>query len=197
MMSTCLLSLLLLGAQPAADASDLVAEISRLRGQVAFLETQLAKRDEALEGMRRDIRTLGDDVGSLRERMAPAPLAGPFLAAPPASSDAVGVARVAVFDPRVEVDATRRHDAVSFRVRRIEAGAVKPVGDVDLGSDQDGVDLPLDQNGALYVVDWSTSEGSTFALVLKDGASRLPVATVQVKQYQKEGRFILVGYRLE
>lgn len=196
-MTAYALSLFLLGTQAPAETGDLVAEIGRLRGQVAFLETQLHKKDEALDALRKDIHALGDEVGGLREKLSPPPLAGPFLAAPPPSSDAVGVAKVAVFDPRVEVDATRRHDAVSFRVRRIEAGALKPVGDVDLGSDQDGIDLPLDQNGALYVVDWSTSEGSTFALVLKDGASRLPVATVQVKQYQKEGRFILVGYRLE
>jgi hypothetical protein len=190
-------SLMLLAPQASASSADLVAEIGHLRGQVAFLETQLAKKDEALDAMRRDIRALGDEVGGLRERMAPTPLAGPFLAAPPSSSDLVGVAKVAVFNPRVEVDASRRHDAVSFKVRRVETGALKPVGDVDLGTDQDGVELPLDQNGALYVVDWSTSEGSSFALVLKDGASRLPVATVQVKQYQKEGRFILVGYRLD
>jgi hypothetical protein len=182
---------------PQAGGADLVAEIGRLRGQVAFLETQLQKKDEALEAMRKDIRTVGDEVGSLRERVGPPPLAGPFLAAPPPSSDTVGVAKVAVFNPRVEVDTSRRHDAVSFKVRRIESGALKAVGDADLGTDQDGVDLPIDQNGALYVVDWATSEGSTYALVLKDGASGLAVATVQVKQLQKEGRFILVGYRLD
>lgn len=195
-MTAASLSLLLLLPQT-SDAPDLALEIARLRGQVALLETRISRRDEALSAMQRDLRSVADEVSGLRERVSPPPLAGPFLAGPPPSSDLVGFAKVAVFNPRIEVDSARRHDSVSFRIRRIEAGAVKPVGDADLGTDQDGVDLPLDQNGGLYVVDWSTSEGHSYALVLKDGASGLPAATVQVKPLQKEGRFILVGYRLD
>ena len=40
-----------------------------------------------------------------------------------------------------------------------------------------GVDLPIDQSGALYLVEWSTSEGHVYNLVLRDGATPiLPVA---------------------
>lgn len=196
MMRLGLLALLALPLQAAPDAADLVAEVRHLRGQVVLLESLLAQRDQALEGMRKDVRALADEVGALKDR-ATTPVAGPFLSAPPPSSDAVGVAKVAVFAPRVEVDAKQRHDLVTLRVRRLEPGGARPVGELDLGTDQDGVELPLDQNGALYVVDWTTSEGFTHALVLRDGATRQAAATVQVKPQEREGRFIFVGYRVD
>jgi len=40
------------------------------------------------------------------------------------------------------------------------------------------VDLPIDQSGALYLVEWSTSEGHVYNLVLRDGASGQLAASV-------------------
>jgi len=188
-----------LAAAPAAaqEVPTLAREVSRLRGEVALLQSQVLRRDEALEGIRKDMRSLAEEVGGLKDRLAPPTLSGPFLAAPPPSSDSVGVAKVAVFAPRVEVDSARRHDLVTLRVKRIEAGGAKAVGETELGTDQLGVDVPIDQSGALYVVDWSTSEGLSYSLLLKDGASGQTAATVQVKPLQNEGRFIFAGYRLD
>jgi hypothetical protein len=58
-------------------------------------------------------------------------------------------------------------------------------------------DLPIDQNGALYLVEWSTTDGQSYNLVLRDGASGQPAATVPVKPLQNQGRFVFVGYRVE
>ena len=178
------------------EGADLVAEIGRLRGQVAYLEMQLRQRDDAIDGVRKDMRALSEEVGGLNDRIA-SPLSGPFLAGPPPSSDSVGVAKVAVFAPRIEVDSPRRHDLVSLKIKRIEPGGARVVEETELGTDQLGVDVPIDQNGALYVIDWSTAEGLSYSLQLKDGASGLTAATAQVKPLQNEGRFILVGYRID
>jgi hypothetical protein len=185
-------------AAPAAaqDASSLAAEISHLRGQIAFLESQLRQREQVLDGIRKDVRSLADEIGEIKDR-ASSPVSGPFLAGPPPSSDSVGVAKVAVFAPRIEVDSSRRHDLVTIKVKRIEAAGAKALEETQLGTDQVGVDVPIDQSGALYVVDWSTSEGVSYSLLLKDGASGQTAATVQVKPLQNEGRFILVGYRVD
>ena len=59
------------------------------------------------------------------------------------------------------------------------------------------MDLPIDQSGALYIVEWATSDGNAYGLELKDGTSAQVVAAVQVKQLQSQGRFIFVGYRVE
>jgi hypothetical protein len=187
----------LLAAQGAPDFSaQLAGELAFLRGQVLFLQTQVQQRDEAMANMKTEMHSISEAVGGLRDRVA-SPLAGPFLEGPPPSSDSVGVAKVAVFAPKVEVDASQRHDVVLLKVRRIEAGAIRAVGEVELGTDVNSVDLPLDQNGALYVVDWSTSEGYNYSLILRDGASHQSAATVMVKQLQNEGHFILVGYRID
>lgn len=185
-------------AAPAAaeQIEDLAQEVGRLRLQVASLELVLRSREEKIEALGRDVRALAEALSVLREQSAP-PVAGPFLSGPPPSSDSVGVAKVAVFLPRVEVDATRRHDVVNLKVRRVEATAIRSAGEVDLATDQTSVDLPLDQNGALYIVEWSTSEGNSYNLVLRDGTSGQAAATVQVKPLQNQGRFILVGYRVE
>ena len=98
---------------------------------------------------------------------------------------------------RLEAEAQRRRDIVFLKVRRVEAGAVRLVAEVELSADQPYVDLPIDQSGALYIVEWSTSDGNAYALQLKDGTSTQVVATVQVKQLQSQGRFIFVGYRVE
>ena len=101
-----------------------------------------------------------------------------------------------MFAPRLEGDNVRRRDLVKVRVRRVEAGGFRPVGEVELG--QDGtVDLPIDQNGALYVADWSTGDGQTFTLILRDGASHQEAASVKVRPEQAEGHFIFVGSRLQ
>ena len=47
------------------------------------------------------------------------------------------------------------------------------------------------------MVDWPTSEGYNYSLILRDGASHHSAATVMVKQLQNEGHFILVGYRID
>jgi hypothetical protein len=178
------------------DVSVALAELRGLQVQVAVLHRELRLRGEAVESLKKDVGSLGDEVGALKDRVTTS-VAGPFLSGPPPSSDSVGVAKVAVFAPRLEIDAARRHDLLSIRVRRMEPGAVRVVGDLDFTSDQAGVDLPLDQNGALYVVEWSTSEGHGYALSLRDGASGQTAAVVQVKPLQSKGRFIFVGYRVE
>ena len=184
---------------PAAAADrldDLHAEVGRLRGQLLAVEALVRVREEQLGLMVRELREMGQDVKALR---APAPqaIAGPFLSGPPASSDFAGVAKVAVFAPRVEIDSTRRHDSVALKLRRIEADGVTGIGEFEIGRDVLGSDVPLDRSGALYVLEWSTSDGHNFNLLLKDGASGQTAATVTVKQLQAQGRFLFVGYRLE
>jgi hypothetical protein len=196
------LGVIVVGAVLAAPPSgseelgQLVLETRGLRGQMALLEALVRKREEALEALGNDLQAMGSELAAMKERGA-ATTAGPFLAAPPAASDTVGVAKTAVFAPRVEAEATRRRDTVVLKVRRIEATEVRPVASVDLATDQIAADLPIDQSGALYVVEWSTSEGQSYSLVLKDGATGLPAATAQVKPLQNEGRFLFVGYRVE
>jgi hypothetical protein len=183
-------------ARPDGDASQALAELRGLQAQVAVLHREVRLRGEAADALKKDVGALADEVGALRDGIASS-AAVPFLSAPPPSSDSVGVAKVAVFAPRLEIDATRRHDSLSVRIRRMEPGAVRVIGDLDFGSDQAGLDLPLDQNGALYVVEWSTSEGHAYSLSLRDGASGQTAAVVQVKPLQSKGRFIFVGYRIE
>ncbi len=183
------------------DTGEMLAQIQDLRRQVAGLHQTLRQRDEWFDALKKDLGAVGDDVASLKDRVVP-PVALPFLSGPPPSSDTVGVAKVAVFAPRIAVDSSRRHDIVFLRVKRVEAGAVKPVAELELGGDQLQIDLPLDQNGALYIVDWQTSEGQTYTLLLRDGSGgpeslAQPAASVQVKPLQSQGRFIFVGYRVD
>jgi len=182
-------------AQQAEEA--MLGEIGRLRSRVVFLEDQLRQRDELLAGMGKDLKALADALGDVKERLGPAPLAGPFLQAPPQSADTVGVAKQVVLQPRLEVDSAVRHDLVALRLRRIETGGIRPVADLEVGSDVLGVDLPIDQNGAVYLLEWSTSEGFNYNLVLRDAATGKSAATVQVKQLQNQGRFLFVGYKLD
>lgn len=199
MLMSPLALVLLLGPQegrPAAvDMGPVLSELRGLRQQVSLLELALRERDAALSEMRTQLRTLGTELSEVKERSAPAP-SSPFIGGPPVPSDAVGVASTVVFAPRLEGDNVRRRDLVKVRVRRVEPGGFRAVGEVELG--QDGfVDLPIDQNGALYVADWSTGDGQTFALVLRDGATNQEAAAVKVKPEQSEGRFFFVGYRLQ
>jgi hypothetical protein len=187
--------LLLTGAAPGEAQSDR-AVVDRLEREVARLESAVRVRDEVLDEVREQIGAVREDVRRLREH-PPRDLAAAFLSSPANGSDRLGVARAAVFAPRVEVDSSVRHDTVYLTVKRIEPTAVTVVAEVELTSDLDGVDLPLDDSGALYVVDWETSEGHVYKLVLRDGASDQPAASVAVHEYQSRGRFAFVGYRVE
>jgi len=187
------------GAMPvgAADRIDeLQLEIGRLRGQLAAVDGLVRARESTLAAMTQEFRRINEDLGALKTP-APPPMAGPFLSGPPPSSDSAGIAKVAVFAPRLEVDSTRRHDTVFIKLKRIEAEAVKLVAELELAQDANGVDLPLDKSGALYVAEWVTSDGQSYSLQLKDGASAQIAASVQVKQLQAHGRMIFVGYRLD
>jgi hypothetical protein len=195
-----LAAVLLVGPAARGDElTELRAEVGRLHGEMARLETARREREDAIAGMRQDVRLLSEGLDSIRDNLKDrlVPVAGPFLAAPPPSSDSVGVAKFAVFAPRLEGESPRRRDTVFLKLRRIEAGGIRTVAEFELGSDQTTVDVPVDQNGALFLVEWSTSEGHSYSLVLKDGASGLPAATVQVKPLQSQGRFLFVGYRVE
>ena len=187
-------------ASPVLAATDEVtvlrAELGRLRGDISALESEKKRWETGVSELRESMKAVTEGVDVLRDRVA-TPVAAPFLSAPPPSSDTVGVAKVAVFAPRVEAEAQRRRDIVFLKLKRVEAGQVKLVAEVELPADQAGVDLPLDQNGALYIVEWATSDGNAFNLQLKDGTSALTAAFVQVKNLQSQGRFIFVGYRVE
>jgi hypothetical protein len=180
---------------PAAN-TDVVAELVRLRVQVASLELALGARAKAIDELQGELRSVRGDVGRLAERDTE-PMAGPFLAAPPNGSDSAGVAKVAVFAPRLRIESSSFHDVLSVRVRRMEATSVRTVGETDIPRDGSAVDLPLDRNGALYVVEWSTSEGHNFSLLLVDATSGQTAATVQVRPNMTQGRFLFVGYRTE
>lgn len=188
-----LLLLLLLG--PAQEEEALRSEVARLQGELALVRGALRERDALLGTVREELLGTREDLRELKDR--PQPVAAPFLASPPVGSDRLGVAKGAVLAPRVEVESFLRHDTVVLKVRRVEATAVRTVAELELTPDASGVDLPIDQSGALYLVEWSTSEGHVYNLVLRDGASGQPVASVPVKEKQSEGRFALVGYRVD
>jgi len=185
--------LLLLG--PIQDTDALRSEVTRLQSEMVLLRGALRERDTLLGTVREELVGVREDLRELRDR--PQPVAAPFLAAPPAGSDKLGVARGAVLAPRIEVESFLRHDTVVLKLRRVEATAVRTVAEVELTPDASGVDLPIDQSGALYLVEWATSEGHVYNLVLRDGASGQSAASVPVKEKQSEGRFALVGYRVE
>jgi len=195
MNALALLLLLPLLAVQDEEAGALRAEVGRLKGEVGLLQGALKERDALLGTVREELAGTRGDLHELRDR--PQPVAAPFLAAPPPSSDKLGVAKTAVLAPRVEVDSFLRHDTVVLKLRRVEAGAVRTVAELELTPDAAGVDLPLDQSGALYLVEWSTSEGHIYNLVLRDGASGQLAASVPVKEKQSEGRFAFVGYRVD
>jgi hypothetical protein len=180
---------------PVPEVSALQTELERLRGSVNALETKVRQGDDALDAMKADLKAVEGGVIELRSRPITPP-SGPFMAAPPPSSDAVGVAKTVVFAPRIEVDTVKRRDLVILKVRRVEASGVQLVGEKELASEE-GVDLPIDQNGALYIVDWSTTEGQSYNLLLRDGTSGQTAATAQVRLQQTQGKFIFVGYRAE
>ncbi len=185
--------LLLLG--PVQDADALRSEVTRLQSEVALLRGALSERDSLLGTVREELAGTRTDLRELRDR--PQPVAAPFLASPPAGSDKLGVAKGAVLAPRIEVESFVRHDTVVLKLRRVEAAVVRTVAEVELTPDASGVDLPIDQSGALYLVEWATSEGHVYNLVLRDGASGQLAASVPVKEKQSEGRFAFVAYRVD
>jgi hypothetical protein len=186
---------LLLAQAPSAEVAALQAVVQRLDEKVAALDTKVRQTGDELDGLKGDLKLVDAGVTDLRSRPV-SPPSGPFMAAPPPSSDAVGVAKTVVFAPRIEVDTIRRRDLVSLKLRRVEAGGARLIAEKELGNDE-GVDLPIDQNGALYIVEWSTTEGQTYNLLLRDGTSGQTAATAQVKVLQTQGRFLFVGYRTE
>ncbi|MCM2254491.1 MAG: hypothetical protein NDJ94_02350 [Vicinamibacteria bacterium] len=187
-------------AQATDPSSAAVAEHLRgLRGEVAGLHATVARQGELLTAL---AAALEDQRRLLADRATPeATAADPalaFLAGAPAASDSAGVARAVVFEPRIVSDQPRRHDLVTLRLRRVEAQRSATLAELDLGGDQAaGVALPLDRNGALYVVEWATSEGQTFSLVLRDGLTGATAAQVKVTAAQARGAFVFVGYRLD
>jgi hypothetical protein len=193
-MIACLL--LLLAAPQGRDDGGAAMFAEMMRGvelQVAALRTEMKQRQEATEGVKTEMAALRDEV----RKGAGTPLAAPFLSSPPASSDSLGVAKGPVFAPKVDADSPRRRDTIVLKVKRIEPFAVRLVGEIELVPDAVSIELPLDQNGALYLVEWSTTDGQSYNLVLRDGASGQPAATVPVKPLQSQGRFVFVGYRTE
>ena len=186
---------LFLGPQASSDdVAALQAELDRLRSKVAAMESTARQRDEALDAVKENLKAVEAGVTELRSRPVLPPSA-PFAAAPPPSSDAVGVAKTVVFAPRIEVDSLKRRDLVMLKVRRLEPSGTKLIAEKELG--EEGVELPIDLNGALYIVEWSTTEGQNYNLLLRDGTSGLTAATAQVRVQQSQGRFIFVGYRVE
>jgi hypothetical protein len=195
MMPNALALVVLLAAQESGpDMRPFLVEMREMRQQIALLEIALRQRAQALDAMAEQVRAVQGDVADIKAR--PVPPASPFMGGPPPSSDTVGVAKTVVFAPRVEADNTRRRDLVKLRVRRLEAGGSRSVGEVELGS-EGFVDLPIDQNGGLYAVDWSTTDGQTFTLTLRDGATGQEAASAKVQTLQSQGHFLFVGYRLE
>jgi hypothetical protein len=193
-MNALALVVLLAAQESGPDMRPLVAEMREMRQQIALLGIALRERAEAFEAMAGQVRAVQADVADIKGR--PVPPASPFMGGPPPSSDTVGVARTVVFSPRVEADNTRRRDLVKIRVRRLEAGGSRAIGEVELGS-EGFIDLPIDQNGGLYVADWSTTDGQTFTLTLRDGATGQEAASAKVQTLQSQGHFLFVGYRLE
>ncbi|MET0552642.1 MAG: hypothetical protein ABW221_06365 [Vicinamibacteria bacterium] len=193
-MNALALVVLLAAQESGPDLRPFLAEMRAMRQQVALLEIALRDRAAALDAMAGQVRAVQSDVADIKGR--PEPPASPFMGGPPPSSDTVGVAKTVVFAPRVEADNTRRRDLVKIRVRRLEAGGSRAVGEVELGSDG-FVELPIDQNGGLYVADWSTTDGQTFTLTLRDGATGQEAASAKVQTLQSQGHFLFVGYRLE
>jgi hypothetical protein len=183
-------------AYPQEHPEPVSSELAALRAQVASLEQALRRREQRLEEIAADVRRTSEEAATLREQVA-APVAAPYLSAPPPSSDSLGAAKVAVFAPRVQIDSSRSHDELALQVRRVEARAVPVVGQAAVGRSESGVDLPIDRSGALYIVEWSTSEGHTYTLSLVDGASGQTAVSVQVKPLQAQGRLVFVGYKVE
>jgi hypothetical protein len=188
-------------AQEATSLALVFGQLQRLQGEVAALRLAVAGHDERLAAVQRDVKAAAAETADLKDhavRLSAQPvLAAAFLASPPAGSDSLGVAKAMVFAPRLQLESLRRHDTLFLKLRRIEPGTVKLVAEFELAGSETTVDLPIDHSGALYALEWSTGEGFTFTLSLRDGASEQSAASVQARPLQNEGRFLFVGARLD
>jgi hypothetical protein len=177
----------LAAAQSESSRAESTADMDRLRAEVG-------KLDGSIHEIGGDLKR---ELAFVRDRLSLV-VATTFLQSPPPSSDVVGVAHVAVFAPHIEADNAHHRDVLVLRVRRVDASGLRTIGpDIEIASGQMSTALPVDQNGALYIVEWSTAEGYSYAVQLKDGATEAPVASVQVRPLQNRGRFMYVGYKLE
>ncbi len=185
----------------AQDAAASALELLRLRDDIRAVGVQVHKRGETLDAIQREIKAAGEELAALKERAAAfdaqVMLANAFLVSPPPPSDALGVAKTPVFDPHLHVDAVRRHDTLFLKLRRIEPGGVKLVADLELPASDTSIALPVDRNGALYVLEWSTTEGFAYSLSLRDGVGEQTLSSLQVRALLNQGRFLFVGSRLE
>lgn len=188
-------------ARAQEGSAALALEMGRLHNEIFGLGLLLKQREDAIAALRHDVKALGEDLDVLKERagaQAALPvLAAAFLASPPPASDSLGVAKAPVFAPRLHVDAVRRHDTLFLKLRRIDPTAVKLVAELELPGSEAVLDLPIDRNGALYVLEWSTSEGFSYTLALRDGAGEQTAASVQVRPLLNQGRFLFVASRLD
>jgi hypothetical protein len=179
-------------------AAMLLAPVAQAQGpddeEIKKLRDELQSLQASIQGMNKE---LGRELAYVRDRLSLV-VATTFLQSPPIASDVVGVARVAVFAPRIEAETGRERDTLHLRVKRVDASGLRLIGpDLHLPAGTLQAPLPVDQNGALYVVDWWTSEGFTFTVQLRDGASELTAASVQVRPLQNRGRFLYVAYKVE
>ncbi len=183
---------------PRVESGD---DLRRLRGELHTLSAALEQRDKTLTAMQAELAKAGADLAAMRanlSELAALPVtATAFLVSPPHGADALGVAKAMLFEPRLQLESARRHDTLFVKLRRIEPGVVELLAELELGASDSQLTLPIDRNGALYAVEWSTEEGFTFALSLQDGASEQTAASVQVRPLQNRGRFLFVGARLE
>lgn len=184
-----------------AEREALAWQVQQLRAELAVQAQAQRQRDELLDKLQREAKASSEALQATTDRLVElqgqAALSSLFLSASPSASDANGVAKALLFAPRLEIDSARRHDTLFVKLRRVEPQAIKTVATLELGASENSLALPSDRNGALYLLEWSTIEGFSFALVLRDGASEQPAATVQVKPQQNEGRFLFVAARLD
>lgn len=183
---------------PRVESGD---DLRRLRGELHTLSAALEQRDKTLSAMQAELAKAGADLAAMRanlRELAALPVtANAFLVSPPQGADALGVAKAMLFEPRLQLESARRHDTLFVKLRRIEPDTIVLLADLELGASDSLLTLPIDRNGALYAVEWSTEEGFTFTLSLQDGASEQTAASVQVRPLLNRGRFLFVGARLE
>ena len=156
------LALLLLSPvqDPGAEMGAMIGELRALRAEVSTIRIEVFQSTDAFLAMKDDLGALREEVRSSRER-GPLPRSPPrSWPVPPVPSDLLGVAKTAVFAPRVEVGlhAPPRHRDPPGEAHRRRARSTR-WRRWSSPSDAAGVDLPLDQNGALYLVEWLDRRG--------------------------------------
>ena len=195
MLMSPLALVVLLAAEERAGHAAVLAEMREMRQQIALLEIALRERARVLDLMAGQVRAVQSDVADIKGGRCRRP-ARSWAGRRPRRTRS-GSRRRSCSRRALEADNTRRRDLVKIRVRRLEASGSRPVGgEVELGADG-FVDLPIDQNGGLYVADWSTTDGQTFTLILRDGATGQEAASAKITTLQSQGSFLFVGYRLD